>query len=182
MKKYIVLVLLSVFIFVGCSAQTPQETTLTGQINIDESLFDSDWEAVDLSAYSDMQSYLLYYTNKENPEVYSVMTLAPHYEDAVEDLQSELEKNIESYTQTTIPYSTYESEIGDLNYSDIGGFPACSFEVKGKLGSADSEFSAQTIFVSTPKGIYCLQMQGPTQNFSDYSEFFTEIENSLSAS
>ncbi len=87
---------------------------------------------------------------------------------------------MENYTQTTIPYSAFESEIGDIEYFEIGGFPACAFDVTARLDEESEEFLARTVFVSSDRGIYCLQLQNTTKNYPDFSELYQKIEDSLS--
>ncbi len=181
MKSFIAILFISIIFITGCSTSKPQNPTFSGEIEIEESLFDSNWEEVDLSDYPDMQSYLSYYTHNEDPETYVVMTLSPHYEDAGEDLKANLDENIKNYTETTITHSTYDSEISEIVDFEVGDFPASSFDIKAKLGTAANEFTAHTIFVSTPKGIYCLQLQSPTANYDNYSAFFEDVKSSLTA-
>ncbi len=83
MKKVLMVVLVLFSVATGCSAPNPQETTQTdgssGVVGVDESLFDSEWENVDLSDSPDLSSYILYYSNINDPQAYVLMTLARHY-------------------------------------------------------------------------------------------------------
>lgn len=148
----------------------------TTTVSLNKSLIKKPWEIQDIKG---LEGYFMYYTNQEQPGASILMGRVDHRKDKGEDLQEELKLTTETYLNETLKGSMAEANSTPPEYFEIDGYPAVSFNVTGKLQQESAPYTARTVFLATPKGIYSLQMQNDADTFADTESFFNELIESL---
>ncbi len=142
--------------------------------SVDIELLGKPWEKVD----AENTGYIFAYSEPQSTSSV-LMSYAKHYEEREATLQDDLKANVENYIMRTLPVSMKEMEAGEVEYFDIGGYPAARFSITGSVEAQSYSFTADTIFIANEEGIYCLQMQSPSESYGEFEQLFESIAQSI---